>query len=75
MTRRQPDVDSRMQTKCSSRRAREVKSPVATHRIERRGPVAEASRQVVRLKESSVSILKANKEVRGTVTATSIAGR
>lgn len=31
VTRREPDVDSRMQTKCSSRDAREVKSTVATH--------------------------------------------
>ena len=55
VTRREPDVDSRMQTKCSSRDAREVKSTVTTHRTERRGPVPEASCQVMRLKEATVS--------------------
>lgn len=61
--------------KCSSRDAREVKSTVATHRTEGRGPVPEASCQVMRLKEATVSILKANKEIKGTVTTTFIAGR
>ena len=45
------------------------------HRTEKRGPVPEASCQVMRLKEATVSILKANKEVKGTVTTTFIAER